>query len=162
MIARVTQALNKKAGDKGFTLVELLVTIVIIGILTAIAVPIFMSQREKGYDASVKSDLKNAALTAETNYVELLTYADANVFSEGLVADAEIASDGTKYAAWTDEDSYVIYGLSKSGNIYVLDSDAGGTPVEVEDEGVTWSTGESPTGTDQTGPATQTWAGANS
>ncbi|WP_156250970.1 type IV pilin protein [Pseudactinotalea terrae] len=162
MIARITQALNKKTGDKGFTLVELLVTIVIIGILTAIAVPAFMSQRDKGYDAAVKSDLKNAALSAETNYVDLLTYTDANVFAEGLQADAEIASDGTRYAAWADEDSYVIYGLSRSGNIFVLDSEGGGTPVQVEDAAVVWTTGDAPTGTDQVGTATQTWAGATS
>jgi len=130
MIARVTQALNKKAGDKGFTLVELLVTIVIIGILTAIAVPIFMSQRDKGYDAAVKSDLKNAALTAETNYVDLLTYADENVFHEG--DSAPLASDGTSYVAFTDSDEYIVYGLSKSGKVFVLDSRNGGTPEVVD------------------------------
>ncbi|WP_156250971.1 type IV pilin protein [Pseudactinotalea terrae] len=130
MIARITPALNRKTGDKGFTLVELLVTIVIIGILTAIAVPAFMSQRDKGYDAAVKSDLKNAALSAETNYVDLLTYSDANIFYEG--ASAPIASDGTSYVAFADTDEYVVYGLSKSGNVFVLDSRNGGTPEQVD------------------------------
>src|SRR5437667_2749577 len=54
--------------ESGFTLIELLVVIIIIGILAAIAIPVFLNQRQKGYDAQAKSDLRNAA-TAEETYL---------------------------------------------------------------------------------------------
>jgi type IV pilus assembly protein PilA len=51
----------KQRPDEGFTLIELLVVIIIIGILAAVAIPAFLNQRQKGIDATIKSDLKTAA-----------------------------------------------------------------------------------------------------
>ncbi len=68
---RKFHALTQKRDERGFTLIELLVVILIIAILAAIAIPVFLSQREKGWVAQSESALKNAATAMES-------YATAN------------------------------------------------------------------------------------
>src|ERR687889_2185351 len=71
---RLAELHEKNRDERGFTLIELLVVVIIIGILAAIAIPVFLNQREKGYDAQAKSDLRNAATAEETYMTDNNTY----------------------------------------------------------------------------------------
>jgi type IV pilus assembly protein PilA len=147
MLARLIKA--REENEEGFTLIELLVVIIIIGILAAIAIPVFLSQRKKGYDSAAKSDLRNMATAEESYLTDYDVYlSDANVAAavangscpsgvtlasqcliqiEGAkkssnVGDIVIATDSPTNSS----DGYCMGIKSRSGNNFWYDSEAGG------------------------------------
>jgi prepilin-type N-terminal cleavage/methylation domain-containing protein len=67
MLARIRKA---RENEGGFTLIELLVVMIIIGILAAIAIPVFLSQRAKARDTSTKADVSTIGKEVATFYVD--------------------------------------------------------------------------------------------
>ena len=65
-----------KKNEKGFTLIELMIVIAIIGILAAIAIPQFSAYRTRANNSAAKADLRNAATAQEAYFVDNSIYAD--------------------------------------------------------------------------------------
>jgi len=64
----------RKNNQKGFTLVELMIVVAIIGILAAIAIPQFAAYRQKAFNSSAQSDLKNGKTALEAYYADYQHY----------------------------------------------------------------------------------------
>ena len=92
MFQRLREA---RENEGGFTLIELLVVIIIIAILAAIAIPVFLKQREKGWKSQAESGVKNAATAMESYGTENGgSYEDAtlDLLEDNVTQRVELAS----------------------------------------------------------------------
>ena len=130
MLARIQKAMKEK--DEGFTLIELLVVIIIIGILAAIAIPVFLNQRKKATEASVKSDLRTVANEMETYYTDSQSYPAtvATTAGKASVAGTQVqlsAANTVETAGTQPQGGYCLKGSStNTTKIWYYNSTTGG------------------------------------
>lgn len=127
------KSIAKVNKEEGFTLVELLVVILIIGILTAIAVPSFLNQRQQALDDSVQSDLKSVANAVDRwkmNHPK-------NPITEAVINDQKSKvkiSEGNSLTVVSTSSTagYILCGKNPDGKVsktgYTFRQAAGGSP----------------------------------
>lgn len=71
--------MNKMKNQEGFTLIELMIVVAIIGILAAIAIPQFAAYRERAYISAMKGDVNSVRTAEEAYYVDCNHYVGATV-----------------------------------------------------------------------------------
>jgi type IV pilus assembly protein PilA len=130
----VTVQRKSLGGEDGFTLIELLVVILIIGILAAIAIPSFLNQKTKAYDASAKELARTAETTAETigtdngdSYVSLsptkLASYEATIQTSSGGGNAYIPATG---AAGTSNSYYVVAIANNTNDVFEIERSSTG------------------------------------
>ena len=126
--------------DEGFTLIELLVVVVIIGVLVAIAVPVYLNYRKGAADKSAQSDVRGAVSAVEQFYADNGNVLPGTVKGQSVPSivlalpsnpntQTITLSDKTELGYVNKTDHYLICGTNDggSGKWYVYDSSVGGS-----------------------------------
>jgi type IV pilus assembly protein PilA len=133
LVLRVTDTGGVR-DERGFTLIELMTVILIIGILVTIALPSFVGAQIRAYDASVKSDLRNAFTAEKVYYTDTLTYTTDPATMTAIEAAITYADGDTPLVTGVAylhlhpiPNEIFVSGMSKSGTcFYLREIDGGG------------------------------------
>ena len=132
----MNKIMKNMKNEEGFTLIELLVVIIIIGILAAIAIPVFLNQRQKANDAAVDSDMVNVVtvviseLIDNPNATSIINYdTSGSTVDEGYVTDVlfinidgkevpVFLSEGVNVDVTGDASGFTVSAYSDNGSKY--------------------------------------------
>jgi len=105
-----------RSGEHGFTLVEVLVTVVVIAVLAAIALPAFAGQRDKAQDASARADAHNVVVQMESCFATQSDYAGCERAPEVTAYDNVTVTVGTP-----STERYTVVARSAAGGTVTIE-----------------------------------------
>ena len=116
-----------RKNEKGFTLIELMIVIAIIGILAAIAIPQFSLYRTRSYNSAAQSDLRNAATAQEAYFVDESTYCNAEGTLTGATYRLYLSENVTFDIVAASDESYSMKTWHSSGDASFIVRGPGGS-----------------------------------
>ena len=116
-----------KKNEEGFTLIELMIVIAIIGILAAIAIPQFSAYRTRSFNAAAAADIRNAATAQEAYFVDNQAYCTASGSLEGATYGLFLSENVTLTVTAATTSGYTMTSSHASGDATWTLSGPGGS-----------------------------------
>lgn len=126
MIRTIQNIRDRKQDERGFTLTEVMVVVLIVGILLLIAVPTFFGARTRAQDSAAKSAIRSTQTAAAVIYTDNESYKDANAKTLGEAessisyVNAPKVSDEADTVSVKADTSFGAAAMSKSGNCFYM------------------------------------------
>lgn len=125
--------------ENGFTLIELMLVILVMGILAGIALPNFLGQKQKGEDVTAKADARSVVGALESCFTDTQSYEecdtreelDATNSSPDVALTDEVERRAGAVSIIATDRSYTVAGYSRSGNKFVVEKNEGGETARV-------------------------------
>jgi type IV pilus assembly protein PilA len=112
--------------QEGFSLIEVLVVVLVIGILAAIALPAFLGEKSKGQDADAKSNARNLVSTLESFYASERKYTGAQTSNDVTRSGIKIGTGKGQAALTLNDDTYTIVAHSHSDAKFTIEKQSDG------------------------------------